>query len=311
MVTIKYLLSQTGRKASLLAGGNGERHQVATVERTHPAYPEAVALADVQPNGKAEITLATYLHYPPDGAYTAREYDAPQTAESLIQVEKERQAWLADREAKAEAKKVAEREARVAELLAAGPESLVYWTGVKWVTSREADDLQKHLGDLYQKAVSLAQSKTEAADAEKEAKAAAEKRAQAEQAARERAEIAAWAEQHGSPRLRRCVKESIPCRAIYRDERLALEYPGWEVDGKHLPTWDDARNPPEDALDLLDKARASLPADWTDEERAFAELKYWSGTDEYGDTTSGYAVLVEPGEWTDATLVYGYSGPRD
>lgn len=315
MVKIVYRLSANGRKASLLAGGDGKQVQTLSVAHGDPLYPQAVALSKVEVDGMAVVNLNTSMTLPPDGVWGFPEYDTPQTVDSLIRDEQARQSWLEDRKAKDEVEKVAERKSRVAELLAAGVDSLLYWTGMRWQTTREADDLQKHLGDLYQQAVVTAKAKTEAADADKEAKAAAEKQAKAERIAREKAEIAAWAEQHGSDRLKKCVANNIECGAIYRDERLALEYPGWEVDGNDLPTWDEPRNPPAEALELLDKARASLPADWTDEEREYAELRYWSKKveDGYGEveTQSGYAVTVDPGDWTSDTLVYGYDGPRD
>lgn len=311
VVKILYRLSASGRKASLLAGGDGKQVQTLTVAHADPLYPQAVALAVVDISGAAEINLNSGMTLPPDGRYSYREYDTPQTAETLIQGERERQAWVDERKAKEEAEKAAERAKRVAELLESEPDTLLYWTGVRWTTSREADNFAADLGDLYQRAVALAKEKTAAVEAEKEAQAAAEKQEKAERAARERAEIAAWAGQHGSERLRRCVREGIECGAVYRDERLASEYPDWEVDGSHMPNWVEPRNPPAEALELLDKARASLPADWTEEERAGAELRYWTGTDEYGEKVSGYVVTVDPGTWTADTLVYGYDGPTE
>lgn len=63
-----------------------------------------------------------------------------------------------------------------------------------------------------------------------------------------------WLDAHGSERLRRCVAEGIECEAIYRDERLALERPGWRyVDPNSIQV---ARNPPLAAFALLDAARA-------------------------------------------------------
>lgn len=314
MVKIVYRLSANGRKASLLAGGDGKQVQTLSVGHGDPLYPQAVALAKVEVDGTAVVNLNTSMDLPPDGVWGFPEYDTPQTTEFLLRDEQARKSWYDDRKAKAEADKVAERKAKVAELLAAGADSLLHWTGMRWVTTREADDLQKHLGDLYQQAVALAKVKTEAADAEKEAQAAAEKKAKAERQAREKAEIKAWATAHGSDRLKKCVANDIECGAVYRDERLALEYPGWEVDGSKLPTFDDPRNPPAEALELLDKARASLPADWTAEERKFAELRFWSQKveDDYGEseTQTGYVVTVDPGNWTNDTLVYGYDGPR-
>jgi hypothetical protein len=71
--------------------------------------------------------------------------------------------------------------------------------------------------------------------------------------------IVAWAQQHGSTRLQRALAEGIECEAVYRDERLAVERPGWvwasAVDGDHS----EPRNPRDEAFALLDKARAIDP----------------------------------------------------
>lgn len=155
----------------------------------------------------------------------------------------------------------------------------------------------------------------EARDAERKAREEAAKLAKAEAEKRQAAEVAAWAAANGSDRLRRCVAEGIECRGVYRDERLAKEYPGWRFDGSSLPNWNEPRNPPAEALELLDKARASLPADWTDADRQLAELAFWERKveDGYGDTErhTGYVVTVTP-EWTDgSSIVFGYDGPEN
>lgn len=76
-----------------------------------------------------------------------------------------------------------------------------------------------------------------------------------------------WIEEHGSDRLRRCAAEGIEHDAIYRDERLALERPGWswydDVDGRTC----EARNPPGETFALLDEARKTEPA---------AQLRYYT-----------------------------------
>ena len=72
-----------------------------------------------------------------------------------------------------------------------------------------------------------------------------------------KADIAAWIGAHGSERLRRCVAEGIECATAYCDERLAAERPGWQWDRDGE---DGApRNPPAEAFDLLDEARATAP----------------------------------------------------
>lgn len=82
----------------------------------------------------------------------------------------------------------------------------------------------------------------------------------AEQARKEKAEAeetARWAAEFGSPRLQRLLKEGIECKAVYRDERIALEYPGWRRYQDVSGHTSDARNASDTALELLDEARAS------------------------------------------------------
>jgi hypothetical protein len=64
----------------------------------------------------------------------------------------------------------------------------------------------------------------------------------------------AWVAEHGSERLRRCVSEGIPAAAVYREERLAHEAPGWRYlrEGERLGY---AMNPPIEAFKFLDRCR--------------------------------------------------------
>ncbi len=76
-----------------------------------------------------------------------------------------------------------------------------------------------------------------------------------------------WIRENGSRRLRRMLEEGIELDAVYRDERLQQERPGWRwrenVRGEeHSP-----RNVPEEAIDLLDEARQTAPD---------ATLAYWT-----------------------------------
>jgi len=68
-----------------------------------------------------------------------------------------------------------------------------------------------------------------------------------------------WINANGSSRLKRATAEGINCDAIYRDERLALDRPGWcwysDCDGKS----DHPRNPPDEAFEVLDEARKVEP----------------------------------------------------
>lgn len=102
-----------------------------------------------------------------------------------------------------------------------------------------------------------AQNTTEKAEAEAEDRRVAEQKAETER--KELAEMVAWAEQHGSPRLRRSIEEGIECLAIYLDERLAVDRPGWQWYDSVSGTTKDPRNPTESAFALLDEARTTDP----------------------------------------------------
>ncbi len=115
------------------------------------------------------------------------------------------------------------------------------------------------------------------AECEQRNKQAAERRAQAkrereERLEREEIERKAWSERHGSPRLRRLLAENIEHTAVYLDERLAMERPEWRWDKKVMGSADKPRNVPQEGLDLLDAARASVP----EKDRAEVELVYWT-----------------------------------
>lgn len=69
----------------------------------------------------------------------------------------------------------------------------------------------------------------------------------------------AWIAQHGSTRLKRMLAEKIELDAVYRDERLATDRPGWQWLSNLPGNTDDPRNPPESAFATLDEARKTDP----------------------------------------------------
>lgn len=79
-------------------------------------------------------------------------------------------------------------------------------------------------------------------------------------AANDIAERDSWIGQYGSARLRKCLCAGliVNCLSIYRDERLALDLPGWRWDSDVYQD-SDIYNPSEDALDALAEATALNP----------------------------------------------------
>lgn len=71
---ITYRLSAAGQKASLLAGGNGKRGQMLTVERDDPLFTRCVAAGSIDNSGSVKIEVYTYR----------QDFDAPQTAADIL-----------------------------------------------------------------------------------------------------------------------------------------------------------------------------------------------------------------------------------
>lgn len=118
--------------------------------------------------------------------------------------------------------------------------------------------------------------------------------------AQKKAELAArneWIEAHGSKRLKLAGQEGIECWAIYRDERLALERPGWRWSADYIGEYSDPRNPPLDALEDLIKARKVAPD---------AKLAYWEAEiendEDENETWRGYCAVAH---FLDREIVFG------
>jgi hypothetical protein len=113
----------------------------------------------------------------------------------------------------------------------------------------------------------------------------------------ELAETAAWIRVHRSARLRRILADGYlaDSLAVYRDERLALERPGWRwnaaTPGRDAGT---PRNPTVEAFELLDQALAVDPA---------AKLRFWVVPDAWAGCVAVARFLGRP-------VVYGYQGPE-
>lgn len=125
----------------------------------------------------------------------------------------------------------------------------------------------------------------------------AAKRAADEEIAREIAARDEWIAAHGSKRLKLAAQEGIECQAIYRDERLALERPGWRWSADYRGEYSDPRNPTLEALESLELARKVAPD---------AKLAYWEAEiehdDEENETWRGYCAVAH---FLDREIVFG------
>lgn len=177
----------------------------------------------------------------------------------------------AEAEAKRQAELEAMAEARVQEALTAEVGDLLVGppTYVSWRVERSLDD--PRLADRLVEAEAEALRRNESDKSERVAEKAAEEKAKAEA----EAERDKWILAHGSTRLQRILSEELidGSAGAYRDERLALERPGWVWERETSGNYDDIRNPGEQAFELLDWARRDEPE---------AKLVYWRA-DHEGD----------------------------
>lgn len=230
-----------------------------------------------------------------------------------IQAEAERRAEKAQKEAQ----EAAQEAAKLATLTEAARNAPIddllrdrgYYGDPRWEVHRD----YTHGTTPIEAAGRLAEAKAEAERRNKEhvARQAADKAAKEQAKEQAKAARAAWIAEYGSPRLQRLLAEGIEHRAVYRDERLALERVGWRWDSKVLGDGEEPRNPPESALELLDQARATEPTArlvyWVVE--ACESEHYYHDEDRcpgYHEGWRGYAAVAE---FLGRKIVYG--GPEE
>jgi hypothetical protein len=129
-------------------------------------------------------------------------------------------------------------------------------------------------------------------------------------------ERAAWIADYGSPRLR-SLAEGIDHHSVYRDERIALERPGWMWQRDVPGDAKGLRNAPERALALLAEARKSAP----DAQLVLWEIELnkgamratiperwndlWHFTTNNEDTVTGLRGFVAIAEYLARVIIFG------
>ncbi|MDQ7789586.1 MAG: hypothetical protein RDU41_05965 [Clostridia bacterium] len=226
--TITYLLSEAGRKASILAGGDGQEKQAMET----PVTPELLELAYVQQDGSVYLNIATETYtkssiqeikvenrstapgWSWEQKYVVQHFDAPQTAGALI-------AWEKARRERVEA--ATTHPANLAEIARLEAE----------YARREAERNERDA-----KRTAEAKAKEDAAKAKRE---------------RLDAEKAVWIEANGSDHLQRAFKLGYDCQRLYVTERAAVELPDFTVDFDDHAVWKSRSCPGEDALEIVEK----------------------------------------------------------
>lgn len=88
---------------------------------------------------------------------------------------------------------------------------------------------------------------------------AAEEIAKAAKREEERLEQLAWAREHGSERLVKCLEQKYPCSRLYKLERAAVEFAGFTLDLQRKAEISDKICPSLDALTLRENVLAAHP----------------------------------------------------
>lgn len=232
-VRIQYLLSEAGRKQSILTGGDGKEHQVVEGDIT----PVSLGLARVKSDGSVTIDLTQEMPvnlaiYTPtgekprlrnvlpalgkdywDGKYR---FDAPQAAADLVAWEKDRQDRIAASHA--------ELQPELDRLIAA------YEKGEAELAAKKA---------------------LEAAEREKN-KAAEETIEKAIKALHAQDKID-WIALCGSDHLKRATALGYNCQRYYVLERAEHELPGFTVDFNGYACWKERSCPGETALTEVER----------------------------------------------------------
>ncbi len=259
MIEVIFLLSEDGQRAEALAGRSPVQRVARAVEPSDPLWARAVALARFTPAGAGRVEIG-HTDWTEDGADPVSVASGNTVAQKvltydsagvelvqLLSDEEGRRAGLlayenrsAEIRAKADAAaaaRLAEARAKIQVELAAKIEGAI---ATMTQLGGDASAIRIEL-DRDGPSNALAQAAVEAA-------------LSATLDSRDR-QRKAWIAEHGSARLRACVAEGFEHNAIYFDERLAMDRPGWCVKPLRLDL-SASRNPSSAALDLLTEARA-------------------------------------------------------
>lgn len=291
---IAYCLNEAGRRASLLAGGNGKELQISEV----PLSAALLELAAVREDGSAWIYVTSMRgthrgqcgeplnltsRYPGllkayklshDGVAVFSEeveaIDVPPTdvAEWVLGIPWDNQQRENVLRAKADENLrrkheeweafAAVRAAQIATWLAdpslPGESG---WGEVKLQASNGWVTIAQPSADLVAEVKRREAERKECERLRREA----EEKVKAAEAAAYYENCAKWVRAHGSERLRKALEMGLldSSMTVYREERMALEFPGWRRDCRHTHHEGEIRNPSLKALELLERVRKDLP----------------------------------------------------
>lgn len=266
-ITIRFKLSEAGQRNALKSGRNAEQVQEMVITPESSCYETAVDLSEVNKDGKAVLIAGSSKFSSMPDSFPVWEYDEFPTVGKLVQDTVDFYNRKKEREAQEEAKKKAEHEELVQRVLTSPLEDLYGGSYDRYSYNYPLSVSDVRNDERVQSVLQKVDSEISRLETEYKQKIKARQKAYDEACAKAEREKAEWIESHGSNRLKRMIKEDIECEAVYRDERLEADRPGWEYSDNCRGEYDDPRNVPEDAFNLLDEARKTEPD---------AKLVYWT-----------------------------------
>jgi hypothetical protein len=231
---VYYLLSEAGRKQSLLQGGDGREEQVIET----PVTPELLELTTVDRNGNVSLMLGVEFNiFHPSGAPVAIATSMEIT--TMYELDEPR---------------ISEHFERTCFDLPQSADQLIAWESTRRLRLvKEAEELKPALSKAVEayKATcrereakqSQERIKRMSEDAEQQAKAAEHEREKAEAKAAYEADRVAWVEANGSDRLKIGLHLNYNINHVYVEDRAGIEHPGFMVDYKDECGWKGRINP--------------------------------------------------------------------
>lgn len=292
--SVRVSLSDKGRIARLKRTGENDNYVSHEIQSGDSLFPAFVDLVGIPAYGKAQATINI-------GPCDVDQF----TTQALYDMCREKCEQEKAEKAAEEAKIVA----TLVELAKRDPMSFVCnFYGVqnplqnpptpdeKWRAAYpyiEGFETRQETADLRKKVESIVAAQSALIDSLK-AKAEADRQASK----------VAWITSNGSSRLKRMVQEKIACDSVYREERLAKDYPGWRFDytiADNDAKYDEPRNCDDDDFVLLDEARKTFPDAKLEFRKIAGEIEF----DEDEPADSSWSKVVATSEFEGKKIVFG------
>lgn len=222
ILSIRYLLDEEGRKASLLSGGDGKAVQIVRCNVT----PTNIELAHVREDGDVSLDLTEHL---PDDWYIGEDGEEPED-DSYQCIKHHTKVFTFSKPMT--------------------PGTLVQWEKKRRAKTTPDEETLKRceasLQDYIDRQKDYEEGFLEFHAEEERARQAAFRAAEADRKK--------WIQDHGSDYVKRATNMGYDCARQYARERSELEFPEWYLDFDCKARWSKKACPSSEALDDAEEA---------------------------------------------------------